>query len=1168
MNKKLIGMFICILVISSALSTTIISASSVIDQQQTSYDTYLAIFNHEGGRSYWAQSFKPSKNMLDKVEIYIGKLDNPLMPLEFYIRSNINGGNLATVTKIPAQIPTQATWIDFDFPDISVTVDYTYYIVFETDYFPISGKVYLWGAKEYGNPYSRGSMWYKWNSNPWSPNSNPDTDACFITYGYNANQPPNTPSNPSPSNGATGVSINADLSWTGGDPDGDTVYYDVYFEANDPTPDQLVSSGQTSTTYDPETMNYDTHYYWKIIAEDEHGATTTGPIWDFETEDAPNQPPYTPSNPNPVDGATGVSTNADLSWTCSDPDGDSLTYDVYFGTSSYPPLVSSGQTSTTYNPGTMNSLTTYYWKIKAKDEHGEKTTGPIWDFTTKNNPPNPPSNPSPPDGATGVNVNADLSWTCSDPDGDSLTYDVYFEAWDSTPDEKVSSGQTSTTYDPPGNMDYYTTYYWKIVAKDEHGDTTTGPVWDFTTEIEQIDPPSVTTNDASVGSLFANLYGTLDDVGGQSSCQVWFVYDDESHNNWLEYSDDTDPQTMYSTGSFNSQIPIIEGKTYYFRAIASNSGGTVQGTEKEFQSPTVSLDPDFLDFGEMLKEQTKTLAFEIWNSGEGALYYSFSTDTDWITDINPASGVSYGEHDEISITIDTTGLTLGQKTGNFQLDTTIYFPTYDYPVYVKIVYNFAPPNATLNISDIDYCRLDANPFINLPLGLIPWPTLPNDMSSASYGYYGHEANTETGFERAAVKARYASVIKYLPGAANSEAHLRATYTVPVTTAPGIPHHAEVSLAGNCKGWVWIETLGGSNANVDIIIREGTSKTYPDDKWAVGFKNLKKYEVGTFLGQEDKKFNYDFTHYKDKVRVCLDEGKTYSFWVSVKANLLLWGFELVGWECYGQGWSDIQFQFDSIQIKYRNPPISPPEGENLPEITNHYGPKNLILGEQGSFTARANDTDGDQLYYKWYWGDGTETEWLGPYESDQTVDKEHTYETPGNYFVRTQTKENTEFELLSNITEPLEVFVFRPEGEIIVDKPAAGDKVQYVQREPILFPIEWQKSGFTGDKVDIALYKGNGNGNYEFIRHIFKNFPNDGSCNWKPQPSDGYGNDFRVVIYNGINAANASGRFTILKPRSKIREIFLEKIISLIREMPLFQKLIDIVTRINNILETK
>lgn len=98
------------------------------------------------------------------------------------------------------------------------------------------------------------------------------------------NNPPNTPGSPSPADGATGQSINTDLSWTGGDPDsGDTVTYDVYFEANDSSPDVLVSDNQSETTYDPGTLNYDTHYYWKIIAMDNHGVSSSGPVWSFTT---------------------------------------------------------------------------------------------------------------------------------------------------------------------------------------------------------------------------------------------------------------------------------------------------------------------------------------------------------------------------------------------------------------------------------------------------------------------------------------------------------------------------------------------------------------------------------------------------------------------------------------------------------------------------------------------------------------------------------------------------------------------------------------------------------------------------------------------------------------------------------------------------------------------
>jgi formylglycine-generating enzyme required for sulfatase activity len=97
------------------------------------------------------------------------------------------------------------------------------------------------------------------------------------------NSPPYAPSNPSPVDAATGQSIESTLSWTGSDPDGDVVLYDVYFEAGDNTPDILVSNDQSVTTYNPGTLNNSTQYYWQIVAQDEHGVVTIGPIWDFTT---------------------------------------------------------------------------------------------------------------------------------------------------------------------------------------------------------------------------------------------------------------------------------------------------------------------------------------------------------------------------------------------------------------------------------------------------------------------------------------------------------------------------------------------------------------------------------------------------------------------------------------------------------------------------------------------------------------------------------------------------------------------------------------------------------------------------------------------------------------------------------------------------------------------
>jgi hypothetical protein len=91
---------------------------------------------------------------------------------------------------------------------------------------------------------------------------------------------------------------------------------------------------------------------------------------------------YNASDPHPADGAIDVETDAVLTWS---PGDYADSHDVYFGTTS-PGTFQRNQTAATFEPGTLNVGTTYFWRIDEVGAYGT-ITGVVWSFTTIMSPP-------------------------------------------------------------------------------------------------------------------------------------------------------------------------------------------------------------------------------------------------------------------------------------------------------------------------------------------------------------------------------------------------------------------------------------------------------------------------------------------------------------------------------------------------------------------------------------------------------------------------------------------------------------------------------------------------------------------------------------------------------------------------------------------------------------
>jgi len=81
------------------------------------------------------------------------------------------------------------------------------------------------------------------------------------------------------------------------------------------------------------------------------------------------------------------------------------------------------------------------------------------------------------------------------------------------------------------------------------------------------------------------------------------------------------------------------------------------------------------------------------------------------------------------------------------------------------------------------------------------------------------------------------------------------------------------------------------------------------------------------------------------------------------------------------------------------PSEPPETPQRPE-----GPTEGIVGVEYTFSTSTTDPEGEQVYYKWDWGDGNSSDWLGPYDSGATVHASHAWGEAGTYNIKVKAKD--------------------------------------------------------------------------------------------------------------------------------------------------------------------
>jgi len=294
--------------------------------------------------------------------------------------------------------------------------------------------------------------------------------------------------NPNPLNGAADVNNTVVLCWTAGEK---AASHDVYFgtgfnDVNNATTASSEYKGNHSlnaNSYAPNLLEYGVTYYWRIDEINDVN-TTKGFVWNFTTKSF-----------SPPDGVEGIDPNVILGWAAGQ---DAVSYDIYFGSNFYD--VDNATTSSfeykgnqlindrSYNPGSLQPGTTYYWRIdKIKDDESV-TKGLVWNFTTALFPGfrNKAYNPQPPYGTEHTGTNVLLSWTAGQ---DAVSHNIYFgtnfeniyNATTASPEYKGNQSLNNSSYNP-GPLQSGTTYHWRIDELNSDGNTSKGFFWNFTTD--------------------------------------------------------------------------------------------------------------------------------------------------------------------------------------------------------------------------------------------------------------------------------------------------------------------------------------------------------------------------------------------------------------------------------------------------------------------------------------------------------------------------------------------------------------------------------------------------------------------------------------------------------------------------------------------------------------